>query len=259
MALTSRETDRPELIKLQRVSLYLPFIPNRTRPAGLTNHVGGTIERNGRHAHVVALRSVNLSLKGGDRLAIFGHNGAGKSSLLRIMAGIFEPSAGVCSIRGKVSALLSSNVGMSVLNSGRESIRQACGMFEVPRREWETFEKSVIEFSELGDFIDVPVSAYSAGMRARLGFAIVSTLDPDILLVDEVLSAGDQGFAQRAQKRIIELIERSHALVVSSHSADLMRMFCNRGLWLERGIVKADGPFEDIWKAYYESSQSGKH
>jgi ABC-type polysaccharide/polyol phosphate transport system ATPase subunit len=258
MAVTQSGNLKHELIALKRVSLYLPFIPHRTRAAGLSNQVGGKIERKGGHAHVVALKGINLSLNRGDRLAIFGHNGAGKSSLLRVMAGIFEPSAGVCSIRGKVSALLSSNVGISLMNSGRQSIRQAAGMFEVPPREMAVFEQSVIEFSELGDFIDVPVSAYSAGMRARLGFAIISTLDPDILLVDEVLSAGDQGFAERAQRRILDMIERSHALVVSSHSAELMRMFCNRGVWLERGEIKSDGPFESVWSAYYESVARGK-
>jgi lipopolysaccharide transport system ATP-binding protein len=256
VAVTVPNAARTELVTLQRVSLYLPFIPHRTRPTGLTNVVGGKIERGRGHAHVVALRNINLRLNSGDRLAIFGHNGAGKTSLLRVMAGIFEPSAGVCKINGKVSALLSSTVGMSLLNSGRESIRQAIGMFDVPRRQMSAFEEAVIEFSELGDFIDVPVSAYSAGMRARLGFAIISSLDPDILIVDEVLSAGDKGFAAKAQKRIIEMIERSHALVVSSHSAELMRMFCNRGVWLERGEIKADGRFEDVWEAYYSAGKA---
>jgi lipopolysaccharide transport system ATP-binding protein len=253
VALTKTSPAASELIKLQRVSLYLPFMHQMAGQSGLVNRVGGVIERAGRHSHVVALRNINLSIKSGDRLAIFGHNGAGKTSLLRIMAGIFEPSAGICMINGEVSALLSSNVGMSVQNTGRQSIRQACGMFNVPRAEIPDFERSVIDFSELGDFIDVPVSAYSAGMRARLGFAIVSTLDPDILIVDEVLSAGDQSFAVKASKRIEGMIERSHALVVSSHSAELMRKFCNRGLWLERGEIKVQGDFEHVWKEYYGS------
>jgi ABC-type polysaccharide/polyol phosphate transport system ATPase subunit len=258
MAVIQQSAEPRELIQLNRVSLYLPFIPHAAQRAGLANQVGGTIERTGRHAHVVALRDVTLNLNTGDRLAIFGHNGAGKSSLLRVMAGIFEPSVGRCKVSGKVSALLSANVGISHLNSGRESIRQACGMFEVPRAERAAFEKAVIEFSELGDFIDIPVGAYSTGMRARLGFAIVSTLEPDILLVDEVLSAGDQGFAAKAQKRIVDMIERSRAMVVSSHAASLMRMLCNRGVWLERGQVRLDGPFEEVWEAYQQSRKSSQ-
>lgn len=258
MALTD-STRRPsggrELIRLDRVHLYLPFRSHRTRPAGLLNRVGGVIDRSGSRPHVVALKKINLKLMAGDRLAILGHNGAGKTSLLRVMSGIFEPSAGQCRIAGKVSALLSSTVGMSVVNSGRENIRQAAAMFEVPRRQQDEFERVVIEFSELGDFIDLPVSAYSAGMRTRLGFSIVSSLDPDILVIDEVLSAGDMGFAKKAQERIIDMVERSHALVVSSHSGDLMRMFCNRGVWLERGEIVMDGPFEEVWNAYYSQAR----
>src|SRR5690606_12262734 len=139
----------------------------------------------------LALKNINLQIFSGDRVAVLGHNGAGKTSLLRIISGIFYPTYGRRQVSGKVNALLSSTVGMDVRSTGRDNIRQACALFEVPRLKAADFEREVISFSDLGDFIDLPVSSYSAGMRIRLGFSIVSSLDPDILILDEVLSAGD--------------------------------------------------------------------
>jgi ABC-type polysaccharide/polyol phosphate transport system ATPase subunit len=242
-----------ELIRLDRVHLYLPFAGKHSVAKGLISKVGGTISRGAGSTHVNALRNVNLSLKSGDRMGLFGHNGAGKTSLMRVMSGIYEPSAGRCTISGRVLALFSSTIGMSPENTGRDNIRQACAMFNVPKSEHARLEEAVIEFSELGEFVDLPVSAYSAGMRTRLGFSIVSSLDPEILIIDEVLSAGDMAFAKKAQDRILSMIARSHAMVVASHSAELMRMFCNRGVWLDRGGIRMDGPFEQVWDAYYAS------
>lgn len=241
------------LIKLERVHLYLPFWSKNPVAKSLIPKVGGLISRGAGSNHVNALRNVNLTLSSGDRLAVFGHNGAGKTSLMRVMSGIYEPSAGKCTIDGRVLALFSSTIGLSVQNTGRKNIYQACAMFNVPQADQARIEEAVIEFSELGDFIDLPVSTYSAGMRTRLGFSIITSLDPEILVVDEVLSAGDMAFAQKAQKRIYSMIDKAHALVVASHSADLMRMFCNRGIWMERGEIRMNGPFEDVWNAYYAS------
>jgi ABC-type polysaccharide/polyol phosphate transport system ATPase subunit len=239
------------LIKLERVHLYLPFHRGRSATKNLIAQVGGKISWDAGKQHVVALRQVNLALSSGDRIALLGHNGAGKTSLLRVLAGIYEPSAGIRTINGSVLALLSSTIGMNMNNTGRTNIHHACALFDVPKSEIPAFEESVIEFSELGDFIDLPVKTYSAGMRTRLGFSIISGLDPDILIVDEVLSAGDMSFALKAQKRIISMIERSHAMVVASHSADLMKMFCNRAVWLDHGQIRMDGDFDEVKDAYY--------
>ena len=238
---------------LERVHLYLPFIGRRPSAKELIAKVGGTISRSRGSAHVNALRNVNLTLASGDRIAIFGHNGAGKTSLMRVMSGIYEPSAGKCTINGRVLALFSSTIGLSWENTGRVNIRQACAMFNVPKALHAEFEEQVIEFSELGEYIDLPMEAYSAGMRTRLGFSILSGLDPEILVVDEVLSAGDLAFAKKAQERILSMIDKAHALVVASHSGELMRMFCNRGVWMHRGEVRMDGAFEEVWDAYYAS------
>lgn len=240
------------VIHLDRVSLYLPFFRGRSATQNLISKVGGTISWQSGQEHVVALRRINLSLASGDRLALLGHNGAGKTSLLRVMAGIYEPSAGQRTIKGRVLALLSSTIGMNLNNTGRANIHHACNLFEVPKSQVAAFEEEVIEFSGLGDFIDLPVRTYSAGMRTRLGFSIISGLEPEILVIDEVLSAGDMNFALKAQKRILSMIARSHAMVVASHSAELMRLFCNRAVWLEHGQIRMDGPFEEVWQAYYE-------
>jgi ABC-type polysaccharide/polyol phosphate transport system ATPase subunit len=134
-------------------------------------------------------------------------------------------------------------------------VHHAATLFDVGRDRVEAFTEDVISFAGLGDFIDMPVRTYSSGMRTRLGFSIISSLDPDILLVDEVLSAGDMTFARKAQERIASMIERSHALVVASHSAELMRLFCNRAIWLHRGEIQMDGPLEEVWLAYYDSTK----
>lgn len=246
------------LALLERVDLHLPFIGGSSNSKEGVARVGGTIARTARRPYVAALRDIDLTVASGDKIAVLGHNGAGKTSLLRVISGIYSPTRGNCTITGRVSALLSSTVGMSTQNTGRANIRQACAMFDVPRASMAAFEKDVITFSELGDYIDLPVSAYSAGMRIRLGFSIVSGLDPEILVIDEVLSAGDMAFAQKAQARIVAMIDRSHALIVSSHSASLMRMFCNRALWLERGEIRMDGAFDDVWGAYYEDVAARK-
>jgi lipopolysaccharide transport system ATP-binding protein len=247
----SRLESRKTLIQLERVHLYLPFYRGRSATKNLIAKVGGKISWDAGKQHVVALRKVNLTLSSGDRIALLGHNGAGKTSLLRVLAGIYEPSAGTRTINGRVLALLSSSIGMNVNNTGRTNIHHACSLFEVPKSEIPAFEESVIEFSELGEFIDLPVRTYSAGMRTRLGFSIITSLDPDILVVDEVLSAGDMSFALKAQKRIVSMIEKSHGMVVASHSADLMKMFCNRAVWLDHGQIRMDGDFDEVKDAYY--------
>ena len=245
------------LVQLDQVSLYLPYVGGRAMSTQRTAAVGGTIWRSGRKSHVEALRQIDLELRDGDRLALLGHNGAGKTTLLRIMSGILQPSVGVCRINGSVSAMLSSTIGMDARETGRNNVATVCVLLGIPRRRIPEVIESVIDFSELGDFIDLPVRTYSAGMRSRLGFAIVTSMQPEILVIDEVLSAGDMNFALKARDRVLSLISRTRTLVVASHSADLMRLFCNRALWLDHGRVHMDGPFEEVWQAYYDAIKAG--
>ena len=240
------ESDNPVLIRLKGAHLYLPFRGGRPRPPKTASTVGGRVGAN----HIIALRDVNLTIKKGERVAVVGHNGAGKSSLLRVLSGIYPVSAGECEINAKVTPLLSSTIGLSQRETGRQNIELACAMFQVPANEVERVIEEVAEFSELGEFLDLPVGTYSAGMRVRLGFSIVTTTKPDVLVIDEVLSTGDRAFAIKAQARIKKIVEEANAVVMSAHSHSFLKLVCERALWLEHGTVKMDGPLNDVWTAY---------
>ena len=222
------------LIRLERASLSLPYHGGPRASENPETRVGGRIVQKGNRRHVVALDRITFNLMPGDCVALLGYNGAGKTSLLRLLAGIFEPSGGVCHINAKVTALLTSTLGLDATQTGRQNIYHACTLLGAARGDIPRIVEDVIEFSELGDFINLPINAYSAGMRTRLGFSIVTAINPDVLVIDEVLSTGDLTFALKAQQRILDYIARARGLVVASHSADLMRLFCNRALWLEK-------------------------
>lgn len=243
-------TEPKEVVSLQRVTLHLPFRGSAPKRSVGLSAVGGAISREPGAHHVVALKDVSFKIDRGERVAIIGHNGAGKTSLLRVISGIYQPSAGACSIRAKVTPLLVSTIGLSQRETGLQNISLACAMFGYPASKVEEFTEKVAEFSELGEFLELPVAAYSSGMKIRLGFSIVSAFEPGLLVIDEVLAVGDRAFAVKANKRIKELAESASAVVLSSHAQSLLRMSCTRAIWLEHGSVKRDGPLEEVWSAY---------
>jgi ABC-2 type transport system ATP-binding protein len=201
-----------------------------------------------------ALRGISLSLKHGDRIAVIGANGAGKSTLLRVLAGIYVPVHGTVTIEGRVGSLLTTGLGMRDDVSGYENIEfclllQGMPASEIPRRRDE-----IAAFTELGEYLDLHVGAYSSGMRVRLAFAISTALDPDILVIDEVFGAGDASFVKKAQTRMLELIERSSILVFASHAPNLAVQFCERAVWLDRGEIRQDGPIGKVYEDYLGSS-----
>jgi ABC-type polysaccharide/polyol phosphate transport system ATPase subunit len=222
----------------------------------LARATGGTIRRDGRHGSRVAVRALEkvcLKVGHGDRLGVLGHNGAGKSTLLRVLAGVYVPAAGKVAIDGRVSALFSTSPGLDIDDSGYENI-VTCGLFlGMSRREIAAKTPEIAEFTELGDYLDLPVRTYSTGMLTRLGFAIATALDPQILLLDEGLGAGDARFAERAARRLDRLVERSSILVIASHSEALIRSMCNRALLLDGGRLVATGDVEDVIQAYQRS------
>jgi ABC-type polysaccharide/polyol phosphate transport system ATPase subunit len=246
--------NNPVLIRLKGASLYLPFRGARPRPSAKKSTVGGTVGAD----HIVALSNVSLTIKKGERVAIVGHNGAGKSSLLRVLSGIYPVSSGECEINARVTPLLSSTIGLSHRETGRQNIELACAMFQVPAADVDRVIDEVAEFSELGEFLDLPVGTYSAGMRVRLGFSIVTTTKPDVLVVDEVLSTGDRAFSLKAQGRIKSIVEQANAVVISAHSLSFLKLVCQRAIWLDHGTVKMDGPLDDVWAAYTESKAAIK-
>jgi lipopolysaccharide transport system ATP-binding protein len=216
----------------------------------------GRLAKDTQHRIVVqALRGINLTLRRGDRLGLVGSNGAGKTTLLRVLAGIYEPVAGRLRVNGSISALLDTNLGMNVELTGRENIRLR-GLYNgVPATGIEALEQDVAEFAELGNFIDLPVRIYSAGMVIRLGFALATAIRPQILLMDEWFLAGDAGFLEKARLRLEEMVRRSEILVLSSHQTEIMRTWCDRVLWLDQGRVVADGPAAEVLDLYVAHTQ----
>ena len=205
-----------------------------------------------RHQRVVveALRNVSLKLNCGDRLALIGDNGAGKTTLLRVMAGIYEPVSGRVERQGRVATVFDISLGMDDESSGYRNIALRGRYLGLSSSEIHLLRKNVAEFSELGDFLKLPIRTYSAGMRARLAFGVSTGVSPDILLLDEAVGAGDARFIEKAQARVERLIQTTGILVLATHDGILARRFCDTGLLMERGCVLAHGQIDEIYQRY---------
>jgi ABC-type polysaccharide/polyol phosphate transport system ATPase subunit len=201
---------------------------------------------------VRALRDVNLRLRDGDRVGVLGGNGAGKSTLLRLLAGVYWPTSGRRQVVGRVSSLFELNLGFEMEASGRQNIIYRGYLQGETPRSIRTKMDEIAEFSELGRFLDVPVRYYSAGMLVRLAFSIATAVDPEILLVDEVLGVGDLAFQRKAQRRMKELQARAKVMVVVSHDLDTLARLCDTGVWLAQGRVQMVGRMKNVIAAYQE-------
>src|SRR5258708_14244146 len=220
------------------------------RTGGLIRH-----ERTGGRQRVVvrAMDDVSFSLRNGDRLGLIGHNGAGKSTLLKVLAGVYTPDSGSISIEGRVSPLFNSAPGLDPDDNGYENIK-TCGMFlGMSSEEIDRKLPDIVDFCELGEYLELPVRTYSTGMVARLGFAIATAIEPDILLLDEGLGSGDARFAARAEARMQALIQRTRILVLASHSDALIKSMCSRAILLVQGRLLHIGPVDEIINRYRES------
>jgi lipopolysaccharide transport system ATP-binding protein len=205
----------------------------------LQSATGGRIGQRGEVTVVRALDQVSFSLKAGDRLGLWGHNGSGKTTLLRAIAGVYSPVAGRLDVTGRIASLIDLNLGMDGEASGIENIRLRGVLLGLSRRQADQLLDDVAEFTELGDFLSMPVRTYSTGMHMRLGFAISTAIDADIVLMDEWLSVGDADFQKRAQDRLSRFLARSKILVLASHSEQLLKDMCTRMIHLEHGRVQA--------------------
>jgi ABC-type polysaccharide/polyol phosphate transport system ATPase subunit len=202
---------------------------------------------------VDALRDVNLTVSAGERVGILGHNGAGKSTLLKLLAGIYPPTQGQRIVQGRISSLFDIALGFEMEANGWENI--ACRGYlqgETPRSV-RAKKQAIAEFSELGQFLDMPVRYYSAGMLVRLAFSIATAIEPQILLVDEVLSVGDLAFQQKATERMRGMMKQAEIIIMVSHDLTSLARFCQRGIWLDHGRVRLDGPMADVVAAYQAS------
>jgi ABC-type polysaccharide/polyol phosphate transport system ATPase subunit len=199
---------------------------------------------------VKGLNNISFTLNKGDRLGLIGTNGAGKSTLLKTMAQLYLPSKGKILIEGKVSTLFDVTLGIDTERTGYHNIYYMGRLLGLTKKEIDKIIPDVIDFSELKEFIYMPVKTYSAGMRMRLGFAICTSINPSILLLDEAIGAGDKNFVHKAAKRAKELYDRAEIMVIASHSDKVIKEFCNKALWLHEGNIKMFGKVDEVLKAY---------
>lgn len=200
-----------------------------------------------------ALKDVSFKVEKGDKLGIVGLNGAGKSTLLKLISNVMKPTEGNIQVIGKVVPLLQLGAGFDPSYTGRENIFLNGALLGYPKSFLESKFEEIVEFSEIGDFIDVPLKNYSSGMRARLGFSIATMVEPEILILDEVLSVGDAKFQEKSQNRMKSLLGGNTTVLFVSHSADQVKNLCNKAIWLEKGNLIMQGPVDEVCDAYMKS------
>ena len=205
-----------------------------------------------------ALKDVSFRLVHGESLAVIGPNGAGKSTLLQVLAGIIVPSAGSIDVRGQISSLLTLGAGFDQELTGRDNILLAGAFLGIDDAEMRRRVDPIIEFADIGQFIDAPIKTYSSGMRARLGFAIATSVDPDVLLLDEVLATGDQVFRAKSKARVLEIAAAAKAVVLVTHDMNWVTEFCNRAILIERGRVVAEGDPATVVTIHEEHSERAR-
>ncbi|MBN9231822.1 MAG: ABC transporter ATP-binding protein [Legionella sp.] len=202
-----------------------------------------------------ALKDVSMSINQGERIGLLGHNGAGKSTFLKVVAGLYPISSGELKVSGNVRSLLDLSLGFEPDATGKENILYRGLLLGLTPKYIREREAEIIEFADLGEFINYPVKTYSAGMQVRLAFAISTAVGGDILLIDEVIGAGDANFMSKAKKRIMGLIEQSKILILASHDFSALQNLCERGLVFQKGQVVFDGPIKAAIEHYRISTE----
>ncbi len=238
----------PPVICFDHVSKY--FILQIDRPRSFLEVAVGLFRQREPHQQMTALEDVSFKVQPGETVGIIGANGAGKSTLLKLITRILEPSSGHITVNGRISALLELGAGFHPDLTGRENVYLNGSILGLSRREMDTHYASIVHFAELERFIDTPVKHYSSGMYMRLGFSIAIHVDPDILLIDEILAVGDQAFQQKCLDRIERFRRQGKAIVFVSHDLSSVATLCDRVLWLEDGRVMGQGPAREIIDRY---------
>ena len=196
------------------------------------------------------LKNINIDIKKGETVALIGVNGSGKSTLLKLITRIIYPTSGAIKVNGKVSSLLELGAGFHPDFSGRENIYFNASIFGLTKKEIDDRLDSIIEFSELEEFIDTPIRTYSSGMYMRLAFSVAINVDADIILIDEILAVGDQHFQEKCMDKMLELKKKGKTIVFVSHSSDAVKFLCDRAIWLKDGKVEMDGKTDNVLKEY---------
>jgi lipopolysaccharide transport system ATP-binding protein len=235
-------------IILDSVSVDFPIYNLSTRSLKknlIRMTTGGRLSSNSQCIMVRALDQISLKMEEGDRVGLLGHNGAGKSTLLRVLSNIYEPTSGTIYYEGKVSSLLNVMLGINPESTGYENIYLRGLLLGLKRKEIEKKIHEIAAFTELGDFLYVPIRTYSQGMQMRLAFAVATSIQPEILLMDEVISVGDKDFIERAQQRLSELIQKSSIVILATHAPEIIKKICNKILIMNSGKVQWFGSIDD--------------
>ncbi len=210
----------------------------------------------GRQQFILALKTLSFSIKNGERVGLVGRNGSGKSTLLRVLGGIYPPTEGVLQVQGQVSSMFNLSLGIQPDASGRDNIMIRGLIKGWSHSDIEAHMDDIIEFSELTNFIDLPLRTYSTGMRMRLLFAIATSFSPDVLLLDEWIGAGDSNFQSKAATRMNTLVKNAGIVVIASHNRSLIKRVCDRAIWLDGGEMKAFGEIDEVFdKMDHEASK----
>ena len=237
-----------EMIRVENVTVRFNLGLQKER--GLREYIASVLHHNLLFQEFFALKHISLSVHPGEAWGIVGRNGSGKSTLLKVITGILKPYEGSVTVNGHIAPLLEMGAGFDGELTGRENIMMNGLLLGMSKAEILEHFDEIVSFSELEHFLDVPIKNYSSGMKSRLGFAIATCIKPDILIADEVLSAGDQAFRKKCEVRIAELLSGGTTLLYVSHSAASVKKLCNKILWLDHGEVKMCGDAEEIMDAY---------
>jgi ABC-type polysaccharide/polyol phosphate transport system ATPase subunit len=239
-------------ISLNNVSVEIPVfdVSATSLRQLLLGSIGGQFNRAGRQVVVSALRDLNFEASDGDRIGLIGRNGSGKTTLLRVLSDVYPPTRGSVEISGRISPMFEATLGMSADATGMENIR-ICGMlWGLTSEQISQGLEDVVAFTELGEYLNVPVRTYSMGMFMRLAFAIATLREPEILLLDEVIGVGDAAFFEKAYARLKNMARQSRILVIASHGERIIRDLCNKVLWLHNGTLVEFGDVDRVFAAY---------
>lgn len=242
-----------KVIDVDQVSVL--FNLNREKVDNLKEYFIKFVRRNLEYNEFWALRDISFSLEKGDRLGILGLNGAGKSTLLKVVAGVLKPTKGSISVEGIIAPMIELGAGFDMNYTGGENIYLYGTTMGYSRKYINQIYQEIVDFSELKDFIDVPLKNYSSGMRARLGFSIASAVEPDILILDEVLSVGDARFRAKSEKKIMNMFESGVTVLFVSHTTSQVLRICNKAIILQKGQIIASGSAEEVCAQYDEMTQ----
>jgi len=246
-------------VRLSGVSVQIPIYDSHSLrlirlPSFGRAQVGTqTVSHSGSVMIIHALNNMSLDLADGDRVCLIGANGAGKTTLLRLIAGIYPPSTGIVEVHGKVFALLGSNMILNTDATGYENIGLAANLYHWPKDALPQLVRDIEEFTELGEYLSLPTRIYSAGMQARLAFAIATSQSPDILLIDEGIGAGDTHFQEKAQERVQRFMGAARVVVLASHSIELCRKICSKAVLMSKGHEVFFGDIDEAFARYARS------